>query len=305
MNIVYLLTNTSKSSGARYYIGSKTECAVIDIDSTPTIISLKDNKPYYSSSTNIQFLEDFKNGDKFVASILEEVPNRSLLLQAENKWILEKDAVKSQDYYNLSEAKLAGYMYNCESPKNLYGETVKGYAQNEANSSKRRTRAKKLGFTNYGELALYIYEESVKGVIFTEISRNLKEGDHFAKQFISKWDMVKAANDLKILNQEQASQQLRELISKGCSLKKAAELLNIEEPVAEILNNNFNCSNKKFKVALQKGLTNEELEEIIAKDIIDFEMGFKDCAKKQGLTILNVQRYFLRYVRKRLKSNDL
>ena len=44
MNIVYLLTNTSKQSGTRFYIGSKTECSLITLDGVPTIISLKDKQ---------------------------------------------------------------------------------------------------------------------------------------------------------------------------------------------------------------------------------------------------------------------
>ena len=184
MNIVYLLTNTSKQSGARFYIGSKTECSLIVLDGVPTIISLKDNKPYYSSSQNQTFIDDFKKGDVFVASIIEEVPDRDLLLSMENKHILEKNAVQSEDYYNLSEAKLAGYMYHLDSPKNKFGETIKSYAQNEANSSKRRTRAKKLGFETYGHLAVHIYNEVLSGKTYAEVSRNLSEGKHFAKQFI-------------------------------------------------------------------------------------------------------------------------
>lgn len=103
MNIIYLLTNT-KNKTPRYYIGSKAECTIIKLNDIPTIISNKNNQPYYSSSTNIQFKEDFKNGDTFVASILEEVPDRSKLLEVENKYIIERDAVNSDQYYNLSYA---------------------------------------------------------------------------------------------------------------------------------------------------------------------------------------------------------
>ena len=46
MNIVYKLTNTNKQSGKRFYIGSKVECNVIDINGIPTVISLKNSKPY-------------------------------------------------------------------------------------------------------------------------------------------------------------------------------------------------------------------------------------------------------------------
>ena len=129
MNIIYLLTNISKKEGTRYYIGSKTECSLIELNGISTIISLTNNKPYYSSSSNIQFHSDFKSGNVFVASILEEVPDRSLLLSTENKYILKHDAVNSEEYYNLSEANVAGYTYSQDAPKNIYGESIKEYAK--------------------------------------------------------------------------------------------------------------------------------------------------------------------------------
>lgn len=305
MNIVYLLTNTSKTSGTRFYIGSKTECAIIEINSIPTIVSLRDNKPYYSSSSSTIFHSDFKRGDVFVATLLEEVPNKAFLLNVENKYILKNNAVESDEYYNLSQATLGGYMYDGNAPKNIYGETIKSYAQNESNSSKRRARAKKLGFTTYGDLAFYIYNEYKIHKSYQKISTTLKEGRHFARQFISNWNMQECENQLKTIDRKQKAEDLRKLIFNGCSLKRAAELLCIGEPVAEILNNQFSICDKKFSVAIQKGLTNEELEKIVAIDILKNKLGFQECAKKQGITILNAQRYFLRYVRKRLDTNDI
>ena len=63
MNIVYLLTNKSKNTGPRFYIGSKTECAIIKLNQVDTIISLTTNRPYYSSSQSPDFKSDFLKGD--------------------------------------------------------------------------------------------------------------------------------------------------------------------------------------------------------------------------------------------------
>ena len=53
---------------------------------------------------------------------------------------------------------------------------------------------------------------------------------------------------------------------------------------------------------LQK--TKEELEIEITKAILDGE-DFVDVAKRTGLVLESVKRYFLRCVRRRLKSSDL
>lgn len=305
MNIIYLLTNISKKEGARYYIGSKTECSLIELNGIPTIVSLKNNKPYYSSSSNVEFQSDFKSGNIFVASVLEEVPDRSTLLSVENKHILKHDAVKSEEYYNLSEATVGGHSYSQDAPKNIFGETIKEYAKNESSSSKRRTRAKTLGFDNYGLLAFHIYNRSLSGENFSLISTNLGLERHFAQIYLKNWDMQKASLQLKSLDKDLYTNKLRSLITQGASLKKAAELLEIEEVVAEIFNNNFNTTDKNFSVAIQKGMSAEELELKVALDILKDNLGFKECAKKNGITILNAQRYFLRYVRKRLDTNDI
>ena len=106
MNIVYLLTNITKEKGRRFYIGSKTECNVICLDGIDTIIDLKSDKPYYSSSQSLEMKEDMSKGNVFVARILESVPNRKTLLERENYWITKYDAVSSQEFYNITNAVL-------------------------------------------------------------------------------------------------------------------------------------------------------------------------------------------------------
>ncbi len=160
MNIIYLLTNTSKTTGPRFYIGSKSECAITLINQIPTIISLKNNQPYLGSSQNHQFQEDLKNNHIFVASLLEEVPDRSQLLDRENYYIDKYDAVNSASYYNLSKAYVGGKAtYNPEAIKNIFNETIAEFGQNESNWSKKNTTAKNLNFTHFGELAFYINDQ--------------------------------------------------------------------------------------------------------------------------------------------------
>ena len=93
MNIVYLLVNQTKSSGRRFYVGSKLECTVVDIEGVQTIFCLRSNKPYYSSSQSLEFKQDLANGDIFEAQLLEQVENRKDVLERENYWIERYNAI--------------------------------------------------------------------------------------------------------------------------------------------------------------------------------------------------------------------
>ena len=74
MEIVYLLTNITKTSGKRFYIGSKSSCKVVMINGVKTIMSIDSGKPYYSSSSSFEFKDDLKAGHVFEAEVLQKVP---------------------------------------------------------------------------------------------------------------------------------------------------------------------------------------------------------------------------------------
>lgn len=301
MNIIYLLTNKSKTSGMRFYIGSKTECAIRNIDGIDTIVSLNSNLPYYSSSSNIIFKNDFSKGDIFEASILESNVKRDELLKTENNYILKFDAVNSDEYYNLSEARI-GYNYKKQFPKNLYNETIGEFAKNQSSCSKRDNRAKILGFIDYSYLACHIYEQFLLGKTYTQISKDLGMERHFAGRYLKNWDMEKA---IKEIASNLDPNLVRDLVLKGVSLKKISEILKIEEVTTRRLLGDFSKENKGFSVARQMNLTADELGLSITRDIVKNNLTISECAKKYALTNLNVQRYFIRYVQKRLELSDL
>ena len=50
MNIIYMLENLDKKEGRRFYIGSKTECFLEEVDGVNRIVSSKTGKLYYGST---------------------------------------------------------------------------------------------------------------------------------------------------------------------------------------------------------------------------------------------------------------
>lgn len=299
MNIVYLLTNITKEKGRRFYIGSKTECNVICLDGIDTIIDLKSDKPYYSSSQSLEMKEDMSKGNVFVARILESVPNRKTLLERENYWITKYDAVSSQEFYNITNAVL-----NCHDQDvivNVYGEKLKELATRNSSLSKKDNTAKELGYNNFAELVLHIWSES-KNKTYAEISKSLGKERHFAAIYIKGFNEI---NTLIDVQKTHLQPELRKAVLKGCSLFLAAKNLNIEYPAARILLGDFNKLNERsYSVAKLGGLSKKELEIQITKDILD-GAGFREVATKYGIIYESVKRYFFRCVRERLKSSDL
>ena len=299
MNIVYLLVNNTKTKGKRFYVGSKTECNIVELDGINTIIDLKSDKPYYSSSQSLEMKEDMLKGDVFVASILESVPDRRNLLERENYWINKYDAVFSQDFYNITNAVL-----NCHDQEvivNVYGERLKELATRNSSLSKKDNTAKKLGYDNFAQLVLYIWQESeIK--TYAEISKDLGKERHFAKIFVRGYDKAKTLTDLQRVDLQP---KLRKMVLKGCSLFLASQKLKLEYPAARILLGDFNKLNERsYSVAKLGGLSKKELEVQITKDILD-GAGFREVATKYGIIYESVKRYFFRCVRERLKSSDL
>lgn len=240
-----------------------------------------------------------KNGDRFEAKVLEQVFDRKQLLEREDYWINYYDAVKSQDYYNMSNARL-----NChdqDAVANKYGETVKELASRNSSWSKRDNTAREFGYNNFGEFCFDIHKRLQAGERIFEISYSFGKHRHFAKSIISKYDMEKAVLDLE----KDATKELRDYIKNGCSLFYAAELLEIEIPAARYLLGDYDTVNfRAFSVARDMGKTKEELEIEITKQILS-GMGFREVAKEHGIIYESVKRYFFRCIRRNLKDIEL
>ena len=142
MNIVYLLTNKSKSEGKRFYVGSKSECKIVKMSGVDTMVSTSNGKPYLSSSTSFEFKANIAAGHIFEVKVLQELGHsqRKDLVKVENEWITKLDAVNSPEYYNLGYAVLNSR--DRGKLANKYGETVNDLSKNNSNMSKRDGSAK-------------------------------------------------------------------------------------------------------------------------------------------------------------------
>lgn len=298
MNIVYLITNTTKTEGRRYYIGSKAECQILDVDGVPTIID-RDGKPYYSSSSSYEFRTDAFSGHVLSASILEDVPDKMKLLETENKWIERANAVLSEEYYNMSNAVLD--CYTQDNVANLYGETVRELAKNNSAASKRDNNAKDLGFSNFGELCFDVWGRYCQSGCWKNVSDYFGKDRHWSAVLLKHYDMEKAKNDLARVSQD----DVRKLVSKKCSLQKVCEILDIEMPAARVLLGDFGKSKQKaFGVAMLQGKSQGEMEAAITKDVLN-GMGWVDVVKKYATSESSAKRYFMRCIRRHISPEDI
>jgi hypothetical protein len=302
-NLIYLLTNINKSEGKRFYIGSKQEATLECFDGVMTILD-RNNKPYYSSSSSFEMKEEMKRGDIFEASLLEWVPDRRNLLEIENKYIMEKDAVKSDNYYNMSYA-----LMNChdqEAVANKFGETIKELACRNSSLSKRDNTAKKLGFNNFGELHLWVKQKKDEGFSHGDMSELIGKHRCFSKNIIEGIDLEKAY--LEIENSNIYQDKLRSMIACGCSLYYAAELLKLELPSARIIIGDYNKEMERaYRCALKVGLSKDELEKRVVQIILNSKdgEGYKDAARELKIGTEAVRRYLARYLKKNLSYPEL
>lgn len=299
MNIVYRLVNRSKSSGTRFYIGSKTECHIVSIDGVATMMQ-RNHKPYFGSSSNVEMVEDLKNGDVFEVEVLEEVTDKNKLLEREGWWIEHSDAVESADYYNLSYARVNGS--KMDAPGNKFGELVKEIAKSRSSLSKRDKGAIKYGFANFGEMMFWVWEQIDSGRTFADCAKDFGTHRHRLSVFAKGFDKDKAREDVKRVDM---IPQIRKMYGEGATLHYISKRLEIDLVAARVLLGDFNADGQRqFLAAKGLGLTKEELEVHITKMILD-GAGFREVSKEVGLNLLTVKRYFLRCIRSRLKSSDL
>lgn len=305
MNIVYKLTNLSKTEeGPIYYIGCKQECTIEIIDNIPTIIANRTGRPYLGSSSNKIMHNDLKRGDIFTAEILEEVPNKNKLVDIENDYIINHDAVNSNEYYNLSYARLDGFGHNQNAIINTYGETFLEFGKSKSSINRRHSTAKKFGFKSLYEFSLWIWSQKKSGLNSKQIAESIGWERHSPARYISDYNMEKCIREYDP-NNEKLKIEIRQMISNGASIHKISSMLGFEIPTVCAYIDNFDrIYSKTYLTATRKGLTKEELEIKITKLILD-GMGLIEVGKLLNIDNVSVKRYFLNCVRARLKSNEL
>lgn len=304
MNIVYLLTNLNKKEGEkRFYIGSKAECRLEVIDNVSVIIDIKTEKPYLGSATCKEMKEDILNFNIFSASILEIVGNKNDILSIENKHILQRNAVYSNEYYNLGEAIIGGFSYDHEAIINFFGEKRKDYNASKSGYSRRTNTAKKYGFEGIYEFSKWIYEESKKHKYFTEIAKILKCERHTPSRFIEFYNMEKCLNET--LNPDKEIKiKVRDLYVKGASIYKIAELLQLEIPTVDFYMDKFQKHEEKvYRVARRKNLTEKELKNKIMYLFLNGK-SIAQVSKELGMNATSTTRYFNETVRELLTPEN-
>jgi hypothetical protein len=299
MNIVYLLTNKTKTSGKRFYIGSKSECKIVKINGVDTMISVTTGKVYMSSSKSEEFRQDLLDGHVFEVTVLENVGGlrRKELTEIENSYIIKNNAVESAEYYNLSYAVLNS---RCGSKiANKYGETIGNMSNHGSSISKRDNNAIKLGYANFGEFVFDAYRRYKECGNYGDVSRYYGRHRGYVRMNLLPYNMEKALIDLN----RDCLAELRAMLADNCSLVRACEILDIELPAGRVLLGDY-IKDRNFGAAFNKGMSKEELEIEITRRILNGE-GFREVSNDIGVTYVSVKRYFLRCVRKRLKASDL
>lgn len=304
MNIVYKITNLDREVGRRFYVGSKTECFIENINGIDRIVSTKTGLPYYGSSTCPLMKSDMAKGHRFSAEVLEEVPNKKLLLGVEDEWIVKLGAVESQDYYNISYARIGGHMVDQTAAYNMYGETIVGYGKAVSSLNKRNNTALKYGYSNMGLFCLFLQEQFESGKGSADIARDLDWERHAPARYLKPYDMKKCKSEWDARDDDtQAS--VRALIAEGVSAKKIAELKGLEIPTVCLYIGDYSkLYSKAYLVAQRRGETKEELEVKITKMVLGGK-GFNEVSRELLVNESSVKRYFLRCVRRNLRDVEL
>lgn len=308
MNIVYKLTNTNKQSGKRFYIGSKVECNVIDINGIPTVISLKNSKPYYGSSSCIEFKEDFRNGDVFTAEILDTVIHRKDLIPKENEYIIKNNAVESDEYYNLAYATV-DYNYDQSAINNIFGETIKEVANDRSRYSKNRSSVIALGFNHVWEFIEHVDNLRKENKTFTEIALPYGKKRHFIERKYRSYDIERFYKErLRYQNNNKLYLTdiylVREMLNANSSYKNICKKLDISLLTLDYLSDNWDLKPKTFLNASIRGFTKEEFSKQITKSVLEGS-SIKEAATEFKLDLTTCTRYFLDYVRNNLEISDL
>ena len=304
MNIIYMLENVDKKEGRRFYIGSKQECQIEVVDGLNRIVSCKTGRLYYGSSTCLEMKADMQRGCRFNAKVLEEVPNKKFLLDAENKWMRHYNAVESEEFYNKNYATVGVFNVDQTAPYNEFGETIMGYGKLMSSLNKKNGTAIRFGFENLGEFCVWIWLMRERGATWPQIADEMGWERHQPKRYTDPYNMVKCISEYEPRNEE-LKKKVRFLYAKNASVNKIAELEGLEIPTVLLYLGNYTEVNRNTHlVAYRQGLTKEELEVKVTKLILDGK-NFTEASKILSIDQTSAKRYFFKCIRRKFKSSDL
>lgn len=304
MNCVYMYENIDKSEGARFYIGSKQECTLADVDGIPTIIDNKSGLPYYGSSSNPLMSDDMSRGDRFSASILERSGFKTEIRSIEQTFLETVDAASSGDYYNLTNNTLQCNRNNKIAPYNFLGETVDNICKNRSSVSKRDSTAEVNGFSNFAEMYYYYWGKVSSGEMTSgQAAKEVGKERHYFQRLFKRNNIDKSLIELQEINMGEVREEVRRLIQRGVSLQKIAEYLSLELTTIRYVAGGFYQSKSRKKqrgvlnTALVNGLTDDELLDSVSVLCLR-GYSIEEIAKEFNISSRSVSRHIIRSLRK-------
>lgn len=310
MNCIYKYTNLDKVDGSRYYIGSKTECSIIDLDGVPVILDNKSQTPYYGSSCNPEMAFDMQSGNRMSAEVLEIVCDRDKLRTTERDYLENVDAANNGDYYNLSNNTLSGTKYNHNAPANYLGETIKELANNKSSTSKRDALADELGFDNFASLYIHAYDLISSGEYTpASFSRSINKDRHYFGRILAANDILAAKEELESLDKEEFIPKIRGMVDRSVSLQKISQHLGLEFITVRALAGDYYRSKSRTNLrgnlnsALVHGLTENEMLDTIGMLVLEGK-SMAEIGEKVNVSSKSVSRYIRKLLERVCTEED-
>lgn len=293
MNIIYKFTSNKTK---RFYIGSKTECQVIN-----QVIVDRRGKNYYSSSSNEDYWLDLKqNGMQL--QVLEEVPDRDKLLGRESYHQRQHNAVDNSECYNRAYAdNFRGYITpeKSKSVINKFGETLVEVASRASAVSRKDSKAIQFGFLNYGDMYKKTLQIRESGKSLTYIDELYNTNCFFKR--------VLRGKNLKDFKDEVDLVKVAETMQDGATFLKTCEVLNYKDwVVREKFGSDLSLVlDKRQRVATINGFkTENELNNYIMREYINGKGANETVKNLKGTSNATVSRIINSICREHLNLSD-
>lgn len=314
MNVIYQYVNETKRNRGEKpykYLGCKAECSIMVSDQgTEYLFNNNDARAYYGSSSNQLYWDDWQRGDLFNVEILEEVLNRAMLREVEQRYLTQFDAAGSPDFYNMTNNSFCVSAKNADhnAVVNKFGERYKEYAQRMSNRSKRDNKAKQCGFTSFGHMVLHIKQQLDLGRSGADISRNDLDttNRHFATVTTKPYNLDKMQSEIAKLDGDQYTiQEIRKYITLGASINKIAEILQLEIPTVRYLMGDYYFGDDMLKSTSKRHFkTNVELEVEMTRRWLEGE-SYQDISKSYDMSHSTVKRFVDICIKRNLSPDNL
>ncbi len=299
MNIVYKFT--SRVTG-KWYIGSKTECKVVD-----DYILNRKGKKYFTSSYDKDLLAEFHAGN-MVLEVLADNVSRENLLDVESMWQEKENAVDNKMSYNKVIANKL--ISSCARKKkgntfgkgigNSFNQTANEIANHNSLVARRDLKAQEMGFVDCGDMLQIVqYLNSVEGITAAALDRKYNQSKYFAR-------VLREVGVLDF-NIEVPTLNIRELMLEGATFIKACEIVGVSFLVArrEFGSKFVNILDVEEKMAIVNGYNNRlELDKAIMRKYLEGSSISQIRNELDNISNITIQRTIERVVRERLKASD-